>query len=83
MGEDFYQLAPAFLKSVGALIIELPQAIAAADAKETERLVHSIKSAAANVCATTLSELAQQMEIWAKKGELEQVAEQLASLKQS
>ncbi len=42
--------------------------------------MHSTKSAGANVCATTLLELAQLMERWANNSELERVEKQLDAL---
>lgn len=58
LGDDFESLIHAFLDSATSIIELLPAAVANQDSKEAERLVHSLKSASANVGATTLSSLA-------------------------
>ena len=58
LSDDFELLIHAFLDSATSIIKLLPAAVENQDAKEAVRLVHSLKSAGANVGATTLSTLA-------------------------
>jgi len=58
LDDDFESLIHAFLNSATSIIESLPTAIANQDIQAAERLTHSLKSASANVGATTLSAMA-------------------------
>ncbi len=67
MGEDFVELIPAYLESCTEIFAAIPKAIsgdsAIEAAKTVERLIHSLKSASANIGAMRLAEMSKILEI--------------------
>lgn len=78
--EDFAAVVAAFMESVNAMLDEMGQAEGVGDMTTLERLAHSTKSAAANVGAKTLSELARQTEEQLRKEEPFDIVERIAAL---
>jgi len=64
------QIAEVFLKDAPEQMLSLKDAIQKGDATLAERLAHTLKGASANVGANVLQELAAQMEITGKEGDL-------------
>jgi HPt (histidine-containing phosphotransfer) domain-containing protein len=80
MGEYFDELIPAFIESTENMVKALPIAVQEHDSSELIRLVHSIKSASANVGAMRLSALAKEMEALARAEELNNAETRIAQL---
>ncbi len=80
MGEDFMELIPAYLGDAVAVLEQLPAAMKHADAREVQRLAHSLKSTSANVGAEGLSALAAILEQQAKDGDLSDAGRHIETL---
>ena len=79
--EDFAAVIAAFLESVASILEEMVQAEGAGDMAALERLAHSTKSAAANVGANPLSELARQTEEQLRLGDGFDIPERIEILR--
>lgn len=81
LGEDFIaELVETYCSETPQLIEHLQEALEAQDSETFRRLAHSIKSSSASLGAMQLSELARQLEMLGKSGDLAQAAGQLELL---
>lgn len=74
------ELIDAFFGDTSQLIAQMRQASAARDAESLRRAAHSLKSNSANLGATTLAALCQQVEEIAKAGTLDGANARIAQI---
>jgi len=75
-GEDFLvELIDVYLDEAPARMAQLQSAVDGHDAETLSREAHTLKSSSANVGATTLSAIAQQVELAGRTGKTENLAE--------
>jgi HPt (histidine-containing phosphotransfer) domain-containing protein len=82
LADDFAQLIPAYLVSIGEMPDKLPGAGEQGDLTEVERYAHSIKSASQNLGAWPLAELGERLETQAREKRLEDVSRQAHAMQQ-
>ena len=81
VGEDFIgEMVDAFLEEDAQFLADLSRALDFQDVDLFRRSAHSIKSNAATFGAMNLSELAKELEMMAREGQLENAAEKLEPL---
>ena len=78
-GEDFLvELVDLYLEDTPKRLIELRRALDIGDTPTLTREAHTIKSSSANLGAMKMSEFAKELETACRKGEMRQIAEQVA-----
>ena len=83
LGDQVKEIVMAFIEDADAVFVELDQARqAGGDAELFYRPAHSLKSISANVGAVALNELSATLETQARSGELLDVSDQVAQLKE-
>jgi histidine phosphotransfer protein HptB len=83
MGADYtVELVNAFLEEAPALIAQLRPALEAKDADSFRRAAHSLKSNAATFGATSLFELARELEFMARENHLGDVGNRIEVLEE-
>jgi PAS domain S-box-containing protein len=80
LGDDFGELIDAFVQSTDDILRGLPEARRQGDFTTLERLAHSMKSAARNVGAARLGNLAEQLEHRVHQGDRGDHAERIAAI---
>ena len=80
MGEDLADLATAYAEDGQTHIDTIMQALTSGDAEAASEAAHSLKSSSANMSALGVSELARQVEMLAKAGNLAEIKPIMASL---
>jgi len=81
MEEDFQMLLDTFIADSEAKIVEIGNIISGGDAEALRQVAHSIKGSSGNVCATSLSEVARQLEAMGKDGDISGAPEVYEALK--
>lgn len=82
-GKFLTELIDIFLADTPARLTELATATAAGDTKTATRAAHSIKGSAGNFGATTLAQLALEVEHAAKAGHLDEVRAKTPALEKA
>ncbi len=82
LGDDFAQLIPAYLVSIGEMLAKLPGAGEQRNLAEVERYAHSIKSASQNLGAWPLADLSERLETHARENRLVDVPKQVEAMRQ-
>ncbi|MGD8783078.1 MAG: Hpt domain-containing protein [Thioalkalispiraceae bacterium] len=78
--ENLQQLLTTYLRDSQKILADLDTVLTAKDARETTRLVHSLKSTSANIGAIRFSEMAKALEVLARAEKLDEVKAQLTEL---
>jgi HPt (histidine-containing phosphotransfer) domain-containing protein len=77
-GEEFFvELVDLYLHDTPKRLIELRRALDAGDTPTLTREAHTLKSSSANVGAMKMSEIARELEIAGRTGEMGRMAEQV------
>jgi CheY-like chemotaxis protein len=72
--EKLHTLLARYLSDSSNILTQLQAALASQNQEESRRLVHSLKSTSANVGAIPLSEIARELENYAREGQLDAVS---------
>ena len=81
LNEDkLYALLSRYIMDSASIIQQLEDALGNKNQDEARRLAHSLKSTSANVGAIPLSELAKELEDFAREGQLSEISTRMAAL---